>query len=149
VSLIDLPPTLLDAAGIPIPPSMQGRSILPILRGNAADWQSEVFIQISESEVGRAIRTSRWKYGVTAPGKNGWADSASDRYVETSLYDLYADPYELNNLVGMESHRALSDALKARLIERMTAAGEKAPTVENAEPREGGQYVVYRDEIDQ
>jgi arylsulfatase A-like enzyme len=149
VSLIDLPPTLLDAAGIPIPPSMQGHSILPILRPNAADWQSEVFIQISESEVGRAIRTSRWKYGVTAPGKNGSSDPAADRYVETSLYDLDADPYELNNLVGIESHRELSDALKARLVKRMTAAGENAPIVEDAKPREAGQYMVYADEIDQ
>jgi arylsulfatase A-like enzyme len=149
VSLIDLPPTLLDVAGIPIPGNMQGRSILPLLRGNAADWPSEVFVQISEAEVGRAIRTSRWKYAVNAPDKNGWKDASSDRYVESFLYDLYADPYELNNLVGLESHRKLSDALKARLVARMTDAGEKAPIIDNAKPREAGQYMVYPDEIDQ
>ncbi|OUC06808.1 arylsulfatase, partial [Litorilinea aerophila] len=57
VSLVDLPPTLLDAAGLPIPETMEGRSILPLLRGQAADWPQEVFIQISESQVGRALRT--------------------------------------------------------------------------------------------
>ena len=62
VSLIDLPPTLLDAAGIAIPEAMQGRSILPLLRGEDEDWQAEAFIQISESQVGRAIRSRRWLY---------------------------------------------------------------------------------------
>ena len=98
MSLIDLPPTLLDAAGIEIPANMQGHSILPLLRSPNANWPDDMFVQISESEVGRAIRTSRWKYAVTAPEKDGWQDADSDRYVEAFLYDLYADPYELNNL---------------------------------------------------
>ena len=94
VSLLDLPPTLLDAAGISVPGQMQGRSILPLLKDDAADWQDEVFIQISESQVGRAIRSKRWKYAVTAPDKDGWNDMSSDHYVETELYDLLADPNE-------------------------------------------------------
>ncbi len=50
VSLIDLPPTLLDAAGIPVPSGMQGRSFMPLLRGQrGTDWPGEVYIQISES----------------------------------------------------------------------------------------------------
>src|SRR5439155_3385418 len=82
VSLVDLPPTLLDAAGLPVPEVMQGRSILPLTRGETEGWPEEVFVQISESQVGRAVRTHRWKYGVTAPDKNGSRDAASDRYVE-------------------------------------------------------------------
>ena len=132
VSLIDLPPTLLDAAGIPVPEHMQGRSILPLLRGEKEDWQDDVFIQISEFSVSRAIRTKRWKYCVTAPDKDGYKDSGSDRYVEEYLYDLQADPYELNNLVGISTYREVKEVLKQRLIRRMVQAGEAAPEIVGA-----------------
>lgn len=132
VSLIDLPPTLLDAAGIPIPPDMQGRSILPLTRGERSGWPEEVFIQVSESQVGRAIRTQRWKYSVVAPDKDGWNDMRSDSYVEQHLYDLEADPYELNDLVGYASHTHIAAVLRERLIQRMVAAGESAPMIHPA-----------------
>jgi arylsulfatase A-like enzyme len=132
VSLLDLPPTLLDAAGLPVPEEMQGHSILPLLRGQRADWQEEMFVQISESQVGRAVRTQRWKYGVTAPDKNGSQDSGSDHYVEEYLYDLLADPYELTNLVGFSSHREVADVLRDRLLLRMAEAGEAVPVIEPA-----------------
>jgi arylsulfatase A-like enzyme len=124
VSLIDLPPTLLDAAGIPVPESMQGRSILPLLRRETKDWPGEVYVQISESQIGRAIRTKRWKYAVSAP--EGTPDAAEpDTYVEQFLYDLQADPYELTNLIGFQSHAEVKAVLRERLIRRMAEAGEK------------------------
>ncbi len=135
VSLIDMPPTLLDAAGIPIPPEMQGRSILPLVRGERTGWPDEVFIQVSESEVGRAIRTQRWKYSIVAPDKDGWDDMASDRYIEQHLYDLDADPYELADLIGCTSHDRVAAALRERLVRRMVAAGEPAPTIHPAPAR--------------
>ena len=146
VSLIDLPPTLLNATGLPIPPEMQGRSILPLTQGKTAGWPEEVFVQISESQVGRAVRTRRWKYGVTAPDKGGSQVPGADRYVEEVLYDLEADPYELANLVGVESHREVSDVMRERLIRRMTEAGEMAPTVEAAPARKLGQRKVSPEE---
>ena len=132
VSLLDLPPTLLDAAGIPVPAQMQGRSIMPLLTGADADWPDEVFIQISESHVGRAIRSRRWKYAVTAPDKDGWGDMNSDAYVESELYDLLADPNELHNRAGCESHRDIADVLRSRLVRRMIEAGEDEPVIEPA-----------------
>ncbi len=135
VSLVDLPPTLLDAAGLPVPKAMQGRSLLRRRQG----WPQEVFVQISESQVGRAIRTQRWKYSVVAPDKNGWHEAASDRYVEEYLYDLWHDPYELENLIGLESHREVTAVLRRRLLRRMVAAGEKKPIVEPAPVRPSGQ----------
>ncbi|RME65664.1 MAG: DUF229 domain-containing protein, partial [Caldilineae bacterium] len=146
VSLVDLPPTLLDAAGLPIPEQMEGRSVLPLVNRTAKDWPEEVFIQISESQVGRAVRTKRWKYGVTAPEKHGGNDPDSDVYVEEYLYDLQADPYELTNLIGLESHRETCDVLRERLIRRMVEAGEEEPTIYPAPSRPSGQRRVTQAE---
>ena len=146
VSLIDLPPTLLDAAGLPIPHAMQGHSLLPSLRGRRASWPDDVFIQISESQVARAARTRRWKYSVTAPRADGWNDPASDHYKEEFLYDLQVDPYELSNLVGLESHHEVSQVMQQRLLRRMAQAGEKKPAIEAASTRPSGQRRVTSEE---
>jgi arylsulfatase A-like enzyme len=129
VSIVDVGPTLLDAAGIPVPETMQGRSVMPLLDRRVGEWRNEVFIQISESMVGRAIRTERWKYCVVAPDKNGGRDPSGDRYVEYQMYDLYADPYELVNLAGRREFRDVADQLRERLIERMVEAGEREPQI--------------------
>ncbi len=133
VSLIDLPPTLLDVAGIPAPPEMQGRSILPLLRRKTADWPEEVFVQISESQTGRAVRTRRWKYSVCrpadTPGGQPPSLESSDFYVDDALYDLENDPWELNNLVGQASHASVLASLRERLLRRMEEAGEKRPQI--------------------
>jgi len=130
VSLLDLPPTLLDAAGLPVPDEMQGRSVLPSPEGEREGWPEEVFVQISESQVGRAIRTRRWKYCVVAPEADPKEDPFAERYVEDSLYDLKSDPYELHNLTGLRSHRDVADTLKHRLISRMVEIGEPYPIIE-------------------
>ncbi|MCL4506503.1 MAG: sulfatase-like hydrolase/transferase [Chloroflexi bacterium] len=147
VSLVDLPPTLLDAAGLPVPPIMQGRSILPVVRKTATDWPDEVFVQISEAQVGRSVRTHRWKYTVNAPGQNPISDAGSDHYVEESLYDLEHDPHELRNLIGWESHREVCDVMQARLIRRMIEAGESAPRIQPAPLIPSGQRRVSQVEL--
>lgn len=148
VSLIDLPPTLLDTAGIPVPDDMQGRSLRPLLNGRRyADWPQEAFVQISESQVGRAIRTRRWKYGVTAPDRDPIRDCGASEYVEQFLYDLEADPYELTNLVAMPSHEPVRVRLRERLIARMVEAGEAAPQIRAVPPAAFGQRKVYPEEV--
>jgi arylsulfatase A-like enzyme len=67
VSQIDVAPTLLDACGVTSPSSFQGRSVMPLLKRETKDWQNEVFIQISESMTGRALRTPEWTYVVVRP----------------------------------------------------------------------------------
>lgn len=143
VSLVDVAPTLLDACGISLPDDMQGRSIMPIIRRQPYTWTDAVLVQISEAEVGRAIRTGRWKYAVTAPDKDPVGDSWSDHYTESALYDLEEDPYELDNLIGMPSHRELCDRLKEKLMEQMKQAGEQPPVIENAPEKECGQRRVF------
>jgi arylsulfatase A-like enzyme len=121
---------------------MEGRSILPLVRGETREWPDEVFIQISESQVGRAVRTRRWKYSIVAPDKDGSRDPTSDHYVEECLYCMETDPYELTNLIGLESHQEVAAVMRKRLIQRMTEAGEAAPTIDLAPARPGGQYYV-------
>lgn len=152
VSLVDLPPTLLNACDIPVPATMQGRSILPLVNKEAqaiANWPEEVFVQISESQVGRAVRTQRWKYSVTAPDKHPNKDSQSDHYVEEYLYDLKYDPYELCNLVRLDSHEAVRKVMRERLVRRMVAAGEAAPRIDPSPwPKQsGGQRTVSEAEM--
>ncbi|NQT51556.1 sulfatase-like hydrolase/transferase, partial [bacterium] len=147
VSLVDVPPTLLDACGIAVPGHMQGRSILPLTRGEHDGWPEEAFVQISEAQVGRCIRTHRWKYSVVAPDGKGGSDPGSDHYVEEFLYDLQYDPHELDNRIGLESHQKVAEHLRQRLIQRMVEAGEEAPTIEPAPSRRGGQKRVSADEV--
>ncbi len=142
VSLVDLPATLLDACQLPPLPDMAGRSIMPLTRGDRADWPGDIFVQISESHVGRAIRTRRWKYSVRAPTEDVQPGSTSGVYREDCLYDLLADPYELNNLAGLTSHRRVAEVMRQRLIKRMTAVGEAPPVIHPAEEQPAGQKTV-------
>ncbi|MGW7478776.1 sulfatase-like hydrolase/transferase [Nonomuraea muscovyensis] len=143
VSTIDLPPTLLEAAGLPVPAEMQGRSFLPLVRDARADWPEEVFFQVSESEVGRGIRTSRWKYYAVAEDAHPWHDAAAPRYREQALYDLAGDPHELSNLVGLRSHREQAALLRERLARRIVEAGEAEPVIEPAPEHDpGGQLMT-------
>jgi len=130
VSLIDIPPTLLDLAGASIPAALRGNSLLGLFDERAMRWQRDVFVQVSEAEVGRALRTERWLYAVHAPDKVGWKDPASDRYVEQFLYDLEDDPWQQENLVGSGEHRAVREEMRERLVRRMREAGEPEPRIE-------------------
>ena len=49
---------------------------MPLIQRRGEDWPEESFIQISEAQVGRAVRTARWKYGVDAPFKQGLLPAA-------------------------------------------------------------------------
>lgn len=129
VSLVHVPSTLLQIGGIEVPDHFHGRGLLPLVRGEAQDWPQEVFMQISEAQVGRAVRTRRWKYCVDAPDRNGRSDPDSPTYVEQYLYDLEADPHEQENLVGRPEYRAVADELMEILLRRMVAAGETAPEI--------------------
>ena len=150
VSLIDFPPTLLDACGIEVPDQMQGRSLVPLLKGQADDWDQSVFIQISESHIGRSVRTPRWKYAMIAKEglENEETESATE-YIDAFLYDLESDPYELVNLVDLDSHVEILGKLREIMHRKMAEAGE-APSVIHPiqELRNGGQRIVVPNELE-
>lgn len=133
VSQIDLAPTLLEAAGIPVPASMQGRSFLPLLDRHIDGWRNEVYFEMSEFVTGRGLRTPQYTYAVMAPKRPGWtAVAGADLYVEYMLYDLAADPYQHVNLAGRATHRTIAEDLRKRLLERIREASGATPSIEPA-----------------
>ena len=121
VSLIDIPPTILNQAGLNSPDSFRGRVLHVLLEGKPKDWREEVFIQISESQCGRAIRTKKFLYSVRAPNKTG-SDPASNLYEEDYLYDNDVDPHQRNNLVVSNNYVEVRKELSRRLIKRIEEA---------------------------
>ncbi len=129
VSLIDLPPTVLQAGHVRPPDYMGGRALQKLVNSKPDNWPQEVFVQISESQVGRAVRTKGWKYSVRAKNKNGGRDSCSDEYMEDKLYNLEKDPYERRNLVDEPTLADVRTQLAKILKRRMVAAGENEPSI--------------------
>lgn len=130
VGIVDLAPTLLDAADVSIPGSMKGRSFLPLVHDAKArhKWSNQQLIQISESMTGRSIRTKDWTYCVADPtGETKTASSAN--YHEYQLYDQRNDPHELVNLAGRKEYRDVADGLREELKKLIIASGEPEPTI--------------------
>ncbi len=121
VSLIDLPITLLTASGLPPLPGMAG---IPLTKAMAGGRENVVYLQISESHLGRAIRTSRWKYEVCAPAGDGRRDAVATEYMECYLYDLMEDPSEKRNLISDPAYARIRGELAGRMREQMERAGE-------------------------
>jgi arylsulfatase A-like enzyme len=133
VGIVDIAPTLLDAAGVAIPDSMQGKSFFPFLHdaGARSAWPNKQLIQISESMTGRAIRTKDWTYCIADP--TGMTNEpTSTNYHEYQLYDQRNDPHELVNLAGRKEYRAKSDELQGELKKLMAAANEAEPDISPA-----------------
>lgn len=133
VSLVDLAPSLLAAAGVAVPESMQGHSVLPLLDRRTGGWRNEVYFEMSEFMTARGLRTPQYTYAAAAPKRAGWQPvPASDQYVEYMLYDLFADPHQHVNLAGNRCCAAVSRELRQRLAERIFEAGGVRSIVEPA-----------------
>lgn len=121
VSLIDLPSTVLAAADIDIPGHYSGHDL-----SDEENERSCVYIQISESQCARAIRTSEYKYCVSLGGAvSGMTRSASSVYFEKYLYDLKKDPEEIRNLIKNPQYFLVRKKLRKMLLDEMEKAGEK------------------------
>ena len=88
---IDLAPTIAEAAGVPIPATVDGRSLRPLLDGSGGSWRTSVLAEHLQGSGDSdpvptycAIRTDRYKYVAYATH-------------EEELYDLRTDPYELTS----------------------------------------------------
>ena len=93
MSIVDVAPTLIDAAGLIVSSTMSGRSAMSLKRNQPVDWPDDILIQVSESRTGRAVRTARWKYSFCSKEEKSALEGSSEAYEEEFLYDLKADPY--------------------------------------------------------
>ena len=126
VANIDLAPTFLDLAGLPIPESMQGRSLAPILRGEApSDWRQSVYYRYYHDP---GHHNTRAHYGVrTATHKliHYWKKDAYE------LFDLTKDPTEQHNLLFSKDEAARPEIaakfaeLKAELVRLQKQFGDE------------------------
>ena len=110
---IDIAPTLAELAGASIPIDHDGVSLLPLIDGTATAWRTDFLTEgWPEGHPWATVNLGRWKY-TEVPIKPGSATSG----FETELYDLAADPYELNNLAGDPANAARGATMAARLRE--------------------------------
>jgi arylsulfatase A-like enzyme len=102
---IDIAPTLLELAGAPLPDSIDGRSLVPLLRGRPpSSWRTDVLIDnFGGSGHSYTLRTGDWMYN-------------HQDTEEFELYDMRADPYQLKN-----KYRTADPALIESLRRRMAS----------------------------
>lgn len=95
---IDIAPTLLDLAGVAVPPAMDGRSLVPLVRGDKPAWREHFFHEHQTSPVGVARPIARFM-GVRSLTENyvRWTD---EKPVAEEYYDLPNDTWEINNLIN-------------------------------------------------
>ena len=116
VSTQSLPKTILAMAGVDVGDAMIGENLADVVAGRDPARANEVFAQISESRVGRCIRTPEFLYAVYAPGRDGGTCASSDVYADDYLYDLRADPNQLNNLIDDPAYAKEKGLLRERLL---------------------------------
>jgi arylsulfatase A-like enzyme len=131
VSQLDFGPTILSAAGVAVPASMQGRSALPLLDRKTEGWRNEIYFEMSEFVTGRGLRTPQHTYAAMAPKVPGWtAVNGADRYVEYMLYDNYADPAQMVNLAGRAPYQAVTAELRQKMVQRIRESSGAGATIE-------------------
>ena len=119
---IDVAPTLLELAGVPVPARMHGRSFFPVVTNPSAPWRDAFLHEFYEYPAehcvrkNRGVRTARWKL------IHFW-----EQPEEWELYDLERDPDEMNNLAGRREYARIERALRARLAELRAEIGDVDP----------------------
>ena len=133
---VDIAPTILDFAGLPIPQLMQGRSLRPVLEGNPPeDWRESMFYAYYENSWAATLRPGYQPgpYGTPhriTPHRGVRTDRyklieyyAEDGYWE--LFDLQEDPNELRNLYSEPGHGDLITELTQELRNLQTQYREE------------------------
>jgi len=117
---IDIAPTVLEVAGVPVGPHIQGRSVVALFGGEVPDWRRSLLVEFHSYENPmpwlidmdyRAVRTKRYKYvrWIRHPGMD-------------ELYDLETDPYEMRNVIHDPNVARVRDLLGAELEELVLEA---------------------------
>ncbi len=129
VSLIDFAETFLELAGAPLPSEMQGRSLLPLLRGESpSDWRSSLYYHYYEYPVPHRVRphygvvTDRYKLiHYYAPDVDEW-----------ELLDRQVDPLETKSFYNDPKYQQTVTELKAELQRLKVQVKDDQPTPRKA-----------------
>ena len=132
VSLVDLMPTLLDLAALPIPAHCRGRSLVPAMRGEE-DGTAAVLVETGGE---RALRTGNGKLIVRGVGGRIGRDSDAEAGVSIEYYDLVADPGERRNLANPCAGPCRDSLRRLREIERRLERPAHAATSTEVSPQE-------------
>lgn len=133
VQHLDLYPTLCALMGVQEPDWLDGKSLLPLVRGEVDEIHDAIFGEQTyhyddRPRPLRSVRTARYKYirsfmadqprGVDpGPAQAFWAQYGYEAmpFADERLYDLVFDPNEANNLAGSEAHAGILTEMRARL----------------------------------
>lgn len=129
VSTASLPKTILALAGVDVGDAMIGENLLDVVEKKDDNRLNEAFAQISESRVGRCLRTPDYLYSVYAPGVNGGEFAAAETYADDFLYDMRRDPYQLNNVVADPAYAQVKAELRERLLDWIRRAEGTRPVI--------------------
>ncbi|MDR3734587.1 MAG: sulfatase-like hydrolase/transferase [Acidobacteriaceae bacterium] len=134
VTMVDLAPTLLEAAGISAPTTMKGRNFQPLLTDIHArsQWENIAYVQVSDAMTARAVRTDQWLYAAVDRGLMGLEAPAGKNYEDYLLYDMYADPAQQINLVARPQYKVVANEMRTLLEKKMVAAGEEPADIKPA-----------------
>ena len=164
VSHLDLFPTICELTGAAPPAWLEGRSLLPLIRGEAPEIHDEVFAEVTyhaSYEPQRAVRTRRFKYvrrfaDRTAPvlpncddgpTKTVWLDHGwtQQTVAREQLYDLIFDPAEQNNLAADPKNAAALADMRRRLDAWMRRTDD--PLLKGPVPAPSGAKVNPVDQV--
>src|SRR5262245_34933949 len=107
---VDFPKTFLDAAGLPVPADMQGRSLLPLLRGRTpSGWRTSMYYRYYHDP---GDHNTRAHYGVRTATHKLIYFWKKDQW---ELFDLENDPLEMHDIYGQPGQEQLTATLKAEL----------------------------------
>jgi len=113
VEFVDIYPTLCELAGLPVPQTLEGVSLKPLLDGSAAKVKEAAFSQFPRKLEGRdymgyAMRTERYRYVE-------WQDAKSGEVAARELYDHANDAGENENVAARPEQAALLQQLSAQM----------------------------------
>lgn len=127
---VDVAPTFVELAGLPVPGEMQGRSLVPLLKGEApSDWRSALYYRYyhdpgdhdTRAHLGVRTRTHKLIHFWT---KDQW-----------ELYDLVNDPHELHNLHGQPGFEGVTAMLQSELARLKHELGDSDRHPAHESPR--------------
>lgn len=118
VAGIDIGPSCLEAAGLKAPDTMQGRSFIPLAKGEKVPWRDALLYEyywernFPQTPTMHAVRGDRYKY-IRYQGL----------WDLDELYDLQTDPLEMNNLIRSNEHKPIALRMSKQLFQILDSTG--------------------------